>query len=211
MFQFSHCELSIYMQQHLTAPACGVYISQLTRYSRACGSYQDFLDRGLLLTRKILNQGFLLIKLNSSLRKYVYWHMILFYEMVEHWYCRSHSHAHCMHWLKVLRSPPWLDWPLWNICVKNDYGYVSLVVSTSRSFPHSWLITGFVTRLPRRVPLEEQELFTLPKHRISPMGISRVRVTRSLVLCVCLVDRFLPFCNFFFSHCVVCSSLIYEF
>ena len=25
-------------------PAYGVYISQLVRYSRACGSYQDFLD-----------------------------------------------------------------------------------------------------------------------------------------------------------------------
>ena len=34
------------------APAYGVYISQLIQYSRACGSYQDFLDRGLLLTRK---------------------------------------------------------------------------------------------------------------------------------------------------------------
>jgi hypothetical protein len=52
------------------APAYGVYISQLMRYSRACGSYQDFLDRGLLLTRKLLNQGFLLIKLKSSLRKF---------------------------------------------------------------------------------------------------------------------------------------------
>jgi hypothetical protein len=30
------------------APAYGVYISQLIGYSRACGSYQDFLDRGLL-------------------------------------------------------------------------------------------------------------------------------------------------------------------
>ena len=29
------------------------YISQVIWYSRACGSYQDFLDRGLLLTRKI--------------------------------------------------------------------------------------------------------------------------------------------------------------
>jgi len=29
--------------------------SQLIRYPRACGSYQDFLDRGLLLTRKLLN------------------------------------------------------------------------------------------------------------------------------------------------------------
>jgi hypothetical protein len=28
-------------------PAYGVYISQMIRYSRACGSYQDFLDRGL--------------------------------------------------------------------------------------------------------------------------------------------------------------------
>ena len=50
-------------------PAYGVYISQLIRYSRACGSYQDFLDRGLLLTRKLLNQGFLLVKLKSPLRK----------------------------------------------------------------------------------------------------------------------------------------------
>ena len=52
------------------APAYGVYISQMIRYSRVCGSYQDFLDRGLLLTRKLLNQGFLLVKLKSSLRKY---------------------------------------------------------------------------------------------------------------------------------------------
>ena len=52
------------------APAYGVYISQLIRYSRACGSYQDFLDKGLLLTRKLLNQGFLLVKLKSSLRKF---------------------------------------------------------------------------------------------------------------------------------------------
>jgi hypothetical protein len=52
------------------APAYGVYISQLMRYSRSCGSYQDFLDRGLLLTRKLLNQGFLLVNLKSSLRTF---------------------------------------------------------------------------------------------------------------------------------------------
>jgi hypothetical protein len=52
------------------APAYGVYISQMIRYSRACASYQDFLDRGLLLTRKLLNKGFLLVKLKSSLRKF---------------------------------------------------------------------------------------------------------------------------------------------
>jgi hypothetical protein len=52
------------------ATAYGVYISQLIRYSRACGSYQGFLHRGLLLTRKLLNQWFLLVKLKSSLRKF---------------------------------------------------------------------------------------------------------------------------------------------
>ena len=52
------------------APAYGVYISSFIRYSRDCGSHQDFLDRGLLLTRKLLNQGFLLVKLKPSLRKF---------------------------------------------------------------------------------------------------------------------------------------------
>ena len=51
------------------APAYAVYISQMIRYSRACGSYQDFLDRGFLLTRKLQNQGFLLVKLKLSRRK----------------------------------------------------------------------------------------------------------------------------------------------
>jgi len=54
----------------LAAPVYGVYISQLIRYSRACGSHQDFLDRGLLLTRDFLNWGFLLVKLKTSLRKF---------------------------------------------------------------------------------------------------------------------------------------------
>jgi hypothetical protein len=58
----------------------------------------------------------------------------------------------------------WLGWPLWNICVPYDHGYVLLVVSTSRFFPHSRLIIGFVTRLTRRMSLLEQELPTLPEH-----------------------------------------------
>jgi hypothetical protein len=40
------------------------YISLLIRYSRACGFCQDFRDRGLLLTRKLLNQGLLLVSWN---------------------------------------------------------------------------------------------------------------------------------------------------
>jgi hypothetical protein len=56
------------------------------------------------------------------------------------------------------------------------------------SFPHSWLITGFVTRWTRRVSSVEQELLTLPEHPSSLPVISGVRVTRSLVLYVCFVD-----------------------
>jgi hypothetical protein len=76
------------------------------------------------------------------------------------------------------------------------------------SFPHSWLITRFVTRLTRRVPLVNQELPTLPENVSSPLVFCGVRVTRSLVLCVYFVDRCL---SFSFGHCVVCSSSIYEF
>ena len=47
------------------APVYGVYIFQFIRYSRTCGSYHDYLNRGLLLTRKLLNQGFLVVKLSS--------------------------------------------------------------------------------------------------------------------------------------------------
>jgi hypothetical protein len=39
-----------------------------------------------------------------------------------------------------------------------------------------------------------------------PTVFNGVRVTRSLVLCVCFVDRCLSFYAFSFDHCVVCSS-----
>jgi hypothetical protein len=51
------------------AAVCGVYISQFVRYSRACVSDYAFLDREFLLTRKILNQGFLVCNLKSPFPK----------------------------------------------------------------------------------------------------------------------------------------------
>jgi hypothetical protein len=59
--------------------------------------------------------------------------------------------------------------------------------------------------------LVEQELPNLPEHMISSPVFSGVRVTRSLVLCVCFVDRCLSFYTFYFGHCVVSSSSIYRF
>ena len=67
------------------------------------------------------------------------------------------------------------------------------------------------TRLTRRVSQVENELLTLPEHLKSPPVFSGVCVTRSLVLCVCFVDRGVSFCPFSFGHCVVCSSSKYGF
>ena len=89
-----------------------------------------------------------------------------------------------------------------------------VVVNTSRSFPHSWLITGFVSRLTRREPLVEQELRTLLDHLSSPPIFSGVRVARSLVLCVCFVERCLSFfcwplcCLFFFDLWIQTTTLV---
>ena len=51
------------------APEYAVHISQLIRHPSACGSYNVFLDRGLLLIRKLPNPWFPVVKLKSSLRK----------------------------------------------------------------------------------------------------------------------------------------------
>jgi hypothetical protein len=36
-----------------------------------------------------------------------------------------------------------------------------------------------------------------------------VRVARSLVLCICFVDRYLSFSPFSFNHCVVCPLVLF--
>ena len=69
-------------------------------------------------------------------------------------------------------------------CVTDDHGHDPFVINTFRSFPHALLVTGFVTRVTRRVPLVGQEVLTIPEHLSSPRVFIGVRVTRSLVLCV---------------------------
>jgi hypothetical protein len=65
----------------------GVYISQLIRHSRTCGSYSDFCDIGLLLTRKLLNQHFLVVKLKSSLR--MFWVITMTWFTVTEYLCHK--------------------------------------------------------------------------------------------------------------------------
>ena len=120
--------------------------------------------------RKILNQGFLLVKLKSSLWKF---------------YGLEHDLVN-----------------RYGISVSQMTRYVPPVISTSQSFPRSWLITRFVTRV-RRVPLVEQELLTLPEHQSSTLVFSGVRVAQSFVFCV-------MFCKFlFFLLAIVLSVLRY--
>jgi hypothetical protein len=107
-FNFPIVNFPIICSNIPAAPAYGVYISWMIRNTRACGSYQDFLDRGLLLTKEATEPRvpFGKVEVITS---------------------------------KLLRSPQWLGWPLWNICVTNDHGYAPLVVNTSR------VISSFTT------------------------------------------------------------------
>ena len=62
-FSFQIVNFSFLWSNISASPAYRVYVSQLIRYSRACISYHAFLDRGLLLTRTLLNQEFQMVKL----------------------------------------------------------------------------------------------------------------------------------------------------
>ena len=40
-----------------SAPAYSIYVSQLIRYARTCSNYQDFMERGKVLTTKFVEPG----------------------------------------------------------------------------------------------------------------------------------------------------------
>ena len=54
----------------LSSPAYGIFISQLIRYDRACFSYECFILRAVRLSSKLLGQGYVYGRLQSSLRKF---------------------------------------------------------------------------------------------------------------------------------------------
>ena len=66
----------------------------------------------------------------------------------------------------------------------------------STHLKHFPILSSFMTY--QRMPLVEHELLILAEHLSSHPVVSAVRVTRSLVLYVCFVDRYLSFCPFFF-------------
>ena len=59
-------------------PAYCVFISQVIRYARACSSYGCFILRATRLSNKLLEQGYAMERLKSSLKKFYgrYWDLI---------------------------------------------------------------------------------------------------------------------------------------
>ena len=66
-FNFTFVNFPFLSSNTRVSPAYGVYVSQLIRYARASSKYEDFLIRGNVLTRKLINQGYLKSKLISTM------------------------------------------------------------------------------------------------------------------------------------------------
>ena len=71
-----------------------------------------------------------------------------------------------------------ITWFIVTECITNYHGYAPFVLITIQFFRHSWLVTGFVTREERQLPLVEQEMPTLDP------WFSGILVALSLVFCV---------------------------
>ena len=105
-----------------------------------------------------------------------------------------------------------LLWLFFSFPVQRMYIYIYMCfcvnLDLNRPLCEVPIVKVTTTRLTRRVSLVEQELLTLNTEYLSSLPVcSEVRVTRSLVLCVCFVDSFLSF--FFWPLC--CLFFIYRF
>ena len=59
------------------SPSYGVYISQLIRFARVCPNYDDFNNRDLILTVKLLKQGYRYHKIRKAFSKFYHRHSVL--------------------------------------------------------------------------------------------------------------------------------------
>ena len=58
----------------LRSPSYGVYISQLIRFARVCSNVDDFNNRNLFLTAKLLKQGYRYRRIRKAFSKFYYRH-----------------------------------------------------------------------------------------------------------------------------------------
>ena len=60
-----------YMSSNIpSGPAYGIYISQLVRIGWICSTYEEFVKRNMLVTSRLIKQGFLYVKLVRSFKKF---------------------------------------------------------------------------------------------------------------------------------------------
>ena len=110
------------------ASAYGVYIFPLIQYYSVCGSYHEFLDRWLLLTKKLLNQGFLVIKLKSSLLQFCGPH----HDLVNRYGISVSQMTGDMFRLSLSQSGPFRIQIYWRThCYDNKYDYIGLTELSS--------------------------------------------------------------------------------
>ena len=62
------------------SPSYGVYISQLIRFARVCSNVQDFNNRNLFLTAKLLKQGYRYHNIRKAFPKFYHRHSELIVE-----------------------------------------------------------------------------------------------------------------------------------
>ena len=60
--------------QMLLPPCYGVYISQLIRFARVCSNVNDFNNRNLFLTAKLLKQGYRYHKIQKAFSNFYHRH-----------------------------------------------------------------------------------------------------------------------------------------
>ena len=71
MFDFHIVNFPDLFRNIQTAPAYGTYISQLTRYNRACHNYDNFSSRHSMLADRLFSEGFSARKLGRTFYKFM--------------------------------------------------------------------------------------------------------------------------------------------
>ena len=146
-------------------------------------SCRDFLDIGLLLIRKLLNQEFQMVKLKVSLRKFYGHH----HELVD------------LDGISVSQM-------ITNMFIRWYLRYRTFFTNVTYQIR---IITGFVlTCATRRVPHLEQDLLTLPEHLSSPQCF--LWGSYCSMLCFVYYCLSIGFFLFFFCHGVVCLFSTFE-
>ena len=176
-------------------------------------SYQDVLDRWFMLSRKLLN---LVVNLMASFRKFDSRSCELDYRY-EMSVSQITTHMLCL-WLPNPFTGFW-TWVAWRVpLMEHVSSSCTLWGSCCSILSVLWTIVCFHLAIvffscDVRASYYYFELLTLPEHLSSPPVFSGVCVTRSLVLCVCFVDRclsffFWPLCCLFFAIRIMITPLV---